>query len=71
MTVMLAQTLRAFRKHLLEILFPPQKRDCPHCGGVHCFGLCAVKDTPDQAGASSENRCGAETKNGPGAGSAL
>jgi len=54
--------VKDFFKLLLEILFPdPKKKNCPHCGGSKCFGLCGMHEP---AGVSEQDKGKVEESQG-------
>ena len=54
--------MKDFFKLLLEILFPDsKKKNCPHCGGSRCFGLCGMNEP---AGVSEQDKGNVEESQG-------
>jgi len=54
--------VKDFFKLLLEILFlDPKKKNCPHCGGSRCFGLCGMNE---HAGGSEQDKGKVEESQG-------
>ncbi|MDR1776828.1 MAG: hypothetical protein LBR31_03225 [Desulfovibrio sp.] len=54
----LKKTLRAILREAGDILFFSPRRNCPHCRGGHCMGMCSrdkQANAPSSAGAEKKS----------------